>query len=209
MLVSLFGLPIVLFTYFVSGAGGAMCFLLVYLLLYYTERGARTYLEKKALDAEKASTPANSDPVEYASFARFYYENLEREARERQAQPSKPDRETPASSKPPTATNVLPFRARTNPTKPAAAPAADRPATPPPPFRLPRFEGAAHEVLGVSPKAGTKTIHSAYRFWIKRFHPDRQRTSDPKAAETACLRTDKLQQAKIELLLRRKQLKAS
>lgn len=40
------------------------------------------------------------------------------------------------------------------------------------PFRNPVFSGIPHQVLGIDPNAGSSVIHAAFRFWLKRYHPD-------------------------------------
>jgi hypothetical protein len=40
------------------------------------------------------------------------------------------------------------------------------------PFRHPNFRGEPHQTLGIQREAKTRTILKAFRFWIKRFHPD-------------------------------------
>ena len=61
--------------------------------------------------------------------------------------------------------------------------------------------GKAHEILGISEQAATRTILRAFRYWVKRFHPDNARGLSP---ETAANNTRKLTEAKSVLLLKRK-----
>lgn len=108
---------------------------------------------------------------------------------------------------------------------PSPAPAASLPApgaeTAEPPRRVPErrtgagprrlpaspnFRGPAHEVLGVSEDSRTRTIVSAFRHWIKRFHPDQ---AQDLPAELANARVQRLTEAKELLLERRRSRKAA
>jgi hypothetical protein len=71
---------------------------------------------------------------------------------------------------------------------------------------IPNFRGQAHEVLGVSENARTRTIVNAFRHWIKRFHPDRAQDLAP---ELANRRVQRLTEAKELLLERRRSRKAA
>lgn len=68
------------------------------------------------------------------------------------------------------------------------------------PYRAPRFHGAPHEVLGISAQADLETIQAAYKFWIKRYHPDRVQHLGPGYVKQATARSELLNQAKSKLL---------
>jgi DnaJ-domain-containing protein 1 len=71
------------------------------------------------------------------------------------------------------------------------------------PFRYPNFRGAAHEVLGVEKNANAETVQRAYKFWIKRFHPDRVAHLGGTYVEQARRRAEQLNSARQELLRQR------
>jgi DnaJ-domain-containing protein 1 len=66
---------------------------------------------------------------------------------------------------------------------------------------LPNFHGRAHEILGVTENAATRTIVHAFRHWIKQFHPD-QAQQIP--VEVANAKVRQLTDAKQLLLERRR-----
>jgi len=70
-------------------------------------------------------------------------------------------------------------------------------------FKLPKFLGKPHEVLGIRENAATITIVSAFRHWIKKHHPDKVGSSAVGANDHAI----KLNSAKETLLEQRKRLK--
>lgn len=70
-------------------------------------------------------------------------------------------------------------------------------------FKLPKFLGKPHEVLGIRENAATMTIVSAFRHWIKKHHPDKVGPASAMANDHAI----KLNSAKETLLEQRKRLK--
>ena len=72
-------------------------------------------------------------------------------------------------------------------------------------FKLPKFLGTHHEVLGINENAATMTIVAAFRHWIKKHHPDKSGPNTQSAHDHAI----KLNAAKEALLERRKRLKKS
>lgn len=74
------------------------------------------------------------------------------------------------------------------------------------PYRAPRFQGAPHEVLGVAPDAGTRVIVQAYRFWMKKYHPDHAPAGETRSATE---RARQLTQARDSLLRTRKRTRES
>lgn len=73
-------------------------------------------------------------------------------------------------------------------------------------FRLPRFNGKPHEVLGLGIDPTTRQIIGAFRHWIKRHHPDH--AQNPQDASRATDEARRLNEAKQALLDRRKQRRA-
>ena len=71
----------------------------------------------------------------------------------------------------------------------------------------PNFLGAPNEVLCVSKDADTKMINTAFRFLVKRFHPDRAQTELERAR--AQVRTRQLTEAREKLILMRRHNKMS
>jgi hypothetical protein len=71
-------------------------------------------------------------------------------------------------------------------------------------FRLPKFTGSPHEVLGIQENAATRLIVQAFRHWIKRYHPDHAR---PSAQAESTEKARQLNLAKESLLERRKRLR--
>lgn len=68
------------------------------------------------------------------------------------------------------------------------------------PFRAPKFDGAPHEVLGLLPNPTRKQIQDAYRYWIKRYHPDRVSSLGREHIAQAQRRTVQLTRARQHLL---------
>lgn len=69
--------------------------------------------------------------------------------------------------------------------------------------RHPNFRGALHEVLGIPPNATVQQIQDAYRYWIKRYHPDRVQHLGESHAKLAQARAEQLNSAKEALLKKR------
>lgn len=72
----------------------------------------------------------------------------------------------------------------------------------PAPYRPPNFRGKPHEVLGIAPEADRETILAAYKYWIKRYHPDRVQHLGPGYVKQANARSEQLNEAKTILLKR-------
>jgi hypothetical protein len=89
-----------------------------------------------------------------------------------------------------------PFNEKTAKTSPARNHAQELP-------RIPNFHGRAHEVLAISENAATRTIKRAFRFWVKKVHPDHNQLS-----HMANYQVQKITEAK-ELLLTRRRAKKS
>lgn len=68
-------------------------------------------------------------------------------------------------------------------------------------YQTPRFHGAPHEVLGVTADAGTRQIVHAYRFWMKKYHPDHAPAGE---TQSATERARQLTQARDSLLRTRR-----
>lgn len=88
------------------------------------------------------------------------------------------------------------------------APGPKRPASTQPkpatsPYRQPNFRGRPHEVLGIPADASAELIQAAYKYWIKRFHPDRVQHLGPGYAQEAHRRSEALNSAKNALLMSR------
>lgn len=90
-----------------------------------------------------------------------------------------------------------------------AAPSAPKPEPPinasqqkaePARFRVPNFRGKPHEILGVDPGADKELILTAYKYWIKRYHPDRVHHLGAKYIEQARRRAEQLNMARDTLL---------
>ena len=69
-----------------------------------------------------------------------------------------------------------------------------------PRFQKPNFLGAPHEVLGVTKEAPKEEINAAYRYWIKRYHPDRIAHLGALYIKQANQRTEALNKARALLL---------
>ena len=67
------------------------------------------------------------------------------------------------------------------------------------PYALPKFNGEPHEVLGISANADLKTVEKAYKYWVRRFHPDRVQHLGPGYVKQANIRTEQLNLAKERL----------
>ncbi len=67
----------------------------------------------------------------------------------------------------------------------------------------PNFRGKPHQVLGVGPQASEQEILSAYRYWIKRYHPDRVTHLGAKYVEQARRRAEQLNAAR-DFLVKKK-----
>lgn len=76
-------------------------------------------------------------------------------------------------------------------------PAEERPALP----AAPNYRGRAHEVLAVPENAATRTIKRAFRFWIKKVHPDH---NGGLGGQLANMRVQRITEAKETLLERRR-----
>lgn len=77
----------------------------------------------------------------------------------------------------------------------------ERPALP----AAPNYRGRAHEVLAVPENAATRTIKRAFRFWIKKVHPDHNGGA---AGPLSNMRVQRITEAK-DLLLERRRTKRS
>ena len=73
-------------------------------------------------------------------------------------------------------------------------------AAPKNPFEYPNFRGAPHEILGIPLTADVETINKAFKFWIKRYHPDRVAHLGGRYVEQARRRSEQLNTARQELL---------
>lgn len=71
-----------------------------------------------------------------------------------------------------------------------------------PNFKVPNFNGAAHEILGISQDASVEEVSAAYRHWIKRYHPDRVTHLGRQYVEQARRRAEQLNTARQFLLER-------
>lgn len=80
--------------------------------------------------------------------------------------------------------------------------AKTRVAPEPSPYKAPNFRGKAHEILGISADADRDTIHAAYKYWIKRYHPDRVQHLGPGYVKQANARAEQLNDAKAAMLKR-------
>lgn len=89
--------------------------------------------------------------------------------------------------------------------RPQAKPSPAAPAKPKEPFRLPKFHGAPHEVLGIESDANTNVIVKAFRHWIKEYHPDHLKAGQEMRRATERART--ITSAKESLLDRRRQMR--
>ena len=67
-------------------------------------------------------------------------------------------------------------------------------------FRPPNFRGKAHEVLGISADSDGETVDKAYKFWIKKYHPDRVTHLGGQYIEQARRRSEQLNAARQHLL---------
>lgn len=70
----------------------------------------------------------------------------------------------------------------------------------------PNFKGRAHEILAVDENASTRTILSAFRHWIKRFHPDQNPFT---ASPDLNLKAQRITEAKNFLIEQRRAKKAA
>jgi len=73
-----------------------------------------------------------------------------------------------------------------------------------PPFAAPNFHGKAHQILGVPENAPKEIIMAAYRYWMKRYHPDHVNHLGGEYVEQARRRAEQLNRAK-ESLVQKKQ----
>ncbi len=76
----------------------------------------------------------------------------------------------------------------------------------PPKSKIPKapfFRGTPHEVLGVSKQATETEILAAYKYWIKRYHPDRVTHLGAKYVEQARRRAEQLNAAR-DFLVKKK-----
>lgn len=64
------------------------------------------------------------------------------------------------------------------------------------PFKAPNFRGKPHEILGIPSDASPELVGKAYKFWIKRYHPDRVTHLGAKYVEQARLRAEQLNSAR-------------
>ncbi len=71
-------------------------------------------------------------------------------------------------------------------------------------FKIPNFNGAPHEVLGVPVDADAALISSAYRHWMKRYHPDHVTHLGKQYVEQARRRAEQLNTARQALLSSRR-----
>lgn len=71
--------------------------------------------------------------------------------------------------------------------------------------REPNFSGAPHEVLVIDQQSPTGQIVSAFRHWMKVYHPDHSQTEQDLANE----RARKIQEAKEAMLEKRRKLRKS
>lgn len=83
--------------------------------------------------------------------------------------------------------------------KPQASPET-KAKTETPPFKLPQFRGKAHEILGLEEKPSAERIQAAYRYWMKRYHPDRVTHLGKQYVEQARRRAEQLNAARQALL---------
>lgn len=112
-----------------------------------------------------------------------------------------------AEEKPRETTRKEPVREPVREAPRPAAQAAPRQAPPPPAKekpRMPNYSGRAHEVLAVPENAATRTIKFAFRFWLKKVHPDHNHTQP---SELLNRRVQKITEAKDLLLDRRRATK--
>ena len=86
--------------------------------------------------------------------------------------------------------------------KPQSDPDTQPGAAAPPPFKAPNFRGKAHEILGITADADRETIVAAYKYWIKRYHPDRVQHLGAGYVKQANARSEQLNDAKTALLKR-------
>ena len=69
-----------------------------------------------------------------------------------------------------------------------------------PTFRTPNFRGSPCEVLGIEPNSTPEQINAAYKYWIKRYHPDRVSHLGEAYVEQARRRAEQLNTARQALL---------
>jgi hypothetical protein len=89
------------------------------------------------------------------------------------------------------------------PKKPAGAPSAGgkKPHKPQSaPFAAPKFDGLAHQVLGLSPNPSRELVKAAHRYWIMRYHPDRVAHMGKEYVLQAMRRAEQLNRARDALL---------
>lgn len=68
------------------------------------------------------------------------------------------------------------------------------------PFRSPNFRGKPHEVLGLPENPSREQVQAAFKYWIKRYHPDHVSHLGPQYVEQAKHRTEQLNAAREKLL---------
>ena len=69
-------------------------------------------------------------------------------------------------------------------------------------FRTPKFHGRPHEVLGIEKNADEEIVMRAYKYWIKRYHPDRVQHLGAGYVKQAHIRSEQLNEAR-QILMRR------
>ncbi len=139
-----------------------------------TRQSERKKRQEQALEEEEIEvTPLHAQPGQPGFYTAMKKEEVEEE----------PTIETPRPSRP------SPFRLKAA----GHTPLADLP-------KSPNYRGEPHEVLAVPENAATRTIKRAFRFWIKKVHPDHN------AGSFANFQVRKITAAK-ELLLERRRVK--
>lgn len=68
------------------------------------------------------------------------------------------------------------------------------------PYKTPNFAGKPHEVLGLPPNPSRKDVQLAFRYWIKRYHPDHVNHLGAEHVRQAVRRAEQLNRARAALL---------
>lgn len=68
------------------------------------------------------------------------------------------------------------------------------------PYKTPKFNGLPHEVLGLHANPSLKDVQLAFRYWIKRYHPDYVNRLGAEHVRQAVRRAEQLNRARQTLL---------